>query len=406
MPLPNQLLTRTHSDRVVDKIDVYDHEKRLESELRKLDRSDIIEKNKQLILDFRKQLIAEGISIGRQAKVIHILLTLSKNIKKTFDTLNKDDVVNLVGFIETQKWTAWTKHDYKVILKSFFKWLKDSKDYPEEAAWIKSPCPKNSLLANQILTEEEVKRMVEVATNPRDKAFIFVLYESGCRIGELVTIRMKDVEFDEYGAFLNVTGKTGPRRVRIIKSVPLLTVWLNCHKDSKNPNTPLWVKLNNPRIEFLTMPTVRSFLKKVVRKAGIRKRVYPHLFRHSRATYLASQISESLLKKHMGWVQNSDMPATYVHLSGQELDKALLKASGIQVGEKPKEEKLNIIQCPRCRNDNSAGSKYCFSCGLCFDLKTAIEIDETKKKVNELLDALVKNPEKLETLLKLIQSKS
>lgn len=232
--------------------------------------------------------------------------------------------------------------------------------------------------------------MVEVATNPRDKAFIFVLYESGCRIGEILTLRMKDLEFDEYGAFLNVNGKTGSRRVRIIKSVPLLNIWLNCNKYSKNPDAPLWVKLNDPKMEFMTCHAFRSLLKNVVRKAGINKRIYPHLFRHSRATHLASQISESLLKQHMGWTQSSNMTATYVHLSGQELDKALLKASGVQISDKSKEDKLNIIHCPRCRNDNSAGSKYCFSCGFCFDLKIAIEIDETKKKVNELLDTLVK----------------
>lgn len=390
---------------MADRIDIYNFEKKLKSVLRRLDGSDIIQSNKELILDFHKQQIAEGIGVGRQAKITQVLWALSRNIKKPFDTLDKDDIIDLVGFVETQKWSAWTKHDYKVILRKFFKWLRNSKDYPDEVSWIKAPYPKNTLRANQLLTEEEIKRMVEVATNPRDKAFIFILYESGCRIGELLTVRIKDVEFDEYGAFLNVTGKTGPRRVRIIKSVPLLTIWLNCHKYSKNPNAPLWIRLNNPEMKFMATPTVRSFLKKVVRKAGIDKRVHPHLFRHSRATHLASQIPESLLKKHMGWVQNSDMTATYVHLSGQELDKALLKASGIRIGDKPKEDKLKIINCSRCGNDNSAGSKYCFSCGLCFDLKTAIEIDETKKKVNELLDALLKNPEKLEVFMKLIQSK-
>ncbi|MDH5266325.1 MAG: site-specific integrase [Candidatus Bathyarchaeota archaeon] len=286
---------------MAEKIDIYDWEKKLKSVLRRLDDSDIIQKNKELILDFHKQQIAEGIGVGRRAKIIQVLWVLSKNIKKSFDTLDKDDIIDLVGFIETQKWSAWTKHDYKVILRKFFKWLRNSKDYPDEVSWIKASYPKNTLRANQLLTGEDIKRMVEVATNPRDKAFIFILYESGCRIGELLTVRIKDVEFDEYGAFLNVTGKTGPRRVRIIKSVPLLTIWLNCHKYSKNPNAPLWIRLNNPEMKFMATPTVRSFLKKVVRKAGIEKRVHPHLFRHSRATHLASQIPESLLKKHMGW---------------------------------------------------------------------------------------------------------
>jgi len=387
-----------------EKVDLYNYQKRLSSELAKLDSPTFIERNRQLILDFRRQMVAEGIGTSRQIKVIWMLRKWSMLCNKPFDALDKDDIIDLVGLIECQGWSKWTKHDHKMMLRKFFKWLKNSENYPKEVSWIRAAIPRNELMSNQLITEEEIKKMVEVATNPRDKALLFVLYESGCRIGELLSLRIGDVEFDEYGAILNVDGKTGKRRVRIIRSVPLLNLWLNCHKDSKNQDSFLWVSLYDPKLSYLTPSAVRSFIRKAVARAGIKKRVYPHLFRHTRATHLASQITESLLKKHMGWTQSSNMPATYVHLSGQELDKALLKASGIQLNEEKKEDKLNVIQCPRCRNDNSAGTKYCFSCGFCFDIKIAIEIDETKKKVNELLDALVSRPEKLAVLLKLIQS--
>lgn len=387
--------------------EVYNYPRTLERELAKLRANSLGKKNSEIVLRFYRQLVAEGLGIARQIKYLYTLRRIASLLKRSFKETTKDDIIDFVAKIEQQEYSEWTKRDYKIILKRFYKWLRGcEEEYPAEVRWIKvgHNIP-NTLQKKDLLTIDDIERIANSARNLRDKAFMWVYFESMRRLGEILTLRIGDVEFDEHGAFLNVTGKTGPRRVRIIKSVPLLTIlWLNCHRYSKNPNAPLWVRLNNPEMKFMATPTVRSFLKKVVRKAGIDKRVHPHLFRHSRATHLASQIPESLLKKHMGWVQNSDMTATYVHLSGQELDKALLKASGIQIGEKPKEDKLNIIKCSRCGNDNSAGSKYCFPCGLCFDLKTAIEIDETKKKVDELLDALVKNPEKLEVLIELLQS--
>ena len=45
--------------------------------------------------------------------------------------------------------------------------------------------------------------------DPRDKAFIMTLWESGCRVGEILALRIRHVAFDEYGAILRVSGKTG-----------------------------------------------------------------------------------------------------------------------------------------------------------------------------------------------------
>ena len=56
------------------------------------------------------------------------------------------------------------------------------------------------MLPEELLTEEEVKRLAEAAENPRDRDFILTLYESGCRVGELISLRLKHVQFDNYGA--------------------------------------------------------------------------------------------------------------------------------------------------------------------------------------------------------------
>jgi len=65
-----------------------------------------------------------------------------------------------------------------------------------------------------MLTEAEVELLISKALNPRDKALIALLADSGLRIGEALKLRVKDIYFDDYGAFLIAPeGKTGARRV-------------------------------------------------------------------------------------------------------------------------------------------------------------------------------------------------
>ena len=86
--------------------------------------------------------------------------------------------------------------------------------------------------------------MVECATNLRDKALILVLYEPGCRIGEILSLRIRNVQSDEYGAVLIVSGKTGDRRVSIISSSPKLSLWIENHPLKEDLDAPLWVSFS------------------------------------------------------------------------------------------------------------------------------------------------------------------
>ena len=104
------------------------------------------------------------------------------------------------------------------------------------------------------------------------------------------------------------------------------------------------------RHEPLNYEGARALFRRLARKTGLRKRVYSHLMRHTRATELANVLTEAQMKEYLGWVQGSDMPSVYVHLCGRDVDNALLRAHGITVTEesKPKME-LTMTTCPRCR---------------------------------------------------------
>jgi len=360
------------------------------------------------IMKLVDHLLAKGISKQRTVKYINHLAVLARMVDKPLEKLDKKDMENLICRINEANYAESTKHDIKVIVKKYFQWLKgcneDEHEYPEEVRWIKTVLRQKRLLPEALLTGEEVKMLVEATENQRDRALILTHYESGCRIGETLSLRILNVAFDQYGAVLIVDGKTGPRRVRVVAAAPALASWLSIHPQRNDPNAPLWVGVGTVgRHEPLNYEGARALFRRLARKTGLKKRVYSHLMRHTRATELANILTEAQMKEHLGWVQASDMPSVYVHLSGRDVDNALLRAHGITVSQedKPKME-LTSTTCPRCKQKAGPEVQFCPSCGMALSLKAAVRLEEERDKADQIMDLLMKDDDVRKIILRKI----
>ena len=336
--------------------------------------------SRELILKFHRDLLAEGLSELRVVKYLRLLRRLAMWLGKDFRDAKEEDIRSLVARIEQSSYKEWTKQNYRVALKKFYRWLNGGKD-PEVTAWIKTTLRGNSSkLPEELLSEDEVKAMIDATPHARDKALIAVLWDAGLRIGEAGSLQIKHVVFDDYGAVLVVRGKTGMRRVRVIWAVPYLMNWLEQHPLRDDPEAPLWVKIWGGRAEAMNYYAMRKQIRMAAERAGIKKRIHPHLFRHSRATYLAKHLTEAQMKEYLGWVQSSDMAAVYVHLSGRDVDKALLRLHGYEVEEE--DDKPRIHKCPRCRKINPGSATFCQHCGAVLTLQAALEQEMVLEELN------------------------
>jgi len=372
-------------------------------ELKRLMNSSLPIKTKKQIEEFGQMRLAKGSTKLRVVKCMWCIRIMSAWLNKDFKKATKNDLLNLISTIDMKSYSEYTKYDFKVVLKMFYKWLLgNDEEFPEVIKWMKPKLKASKhKLPEELLTPEEVNQLANATTNPRDKALVLVLYESGCRIGELLYLKLKNVHFDKYGAILRVSGKTGDRRIRIIASVQILTLWLQEHPDKDNPNSPLWpARLGHYKPEPCSYPSLLTMLKRAAKRAKIRKRIYPHLFRHSRATSLANKLTEAQMKEFFGWTQDSGMAATYVHLSGRDVDSALLQMYSLKEKPEEKQQKLDIRFCPRCKEKNSPTQSFCGKCGSPFDEQLILE--DPNKKPNDLMNALIKDPEVKEVLLRKI----
>lgn len=362
--------------------------KYLESLIERIKKGEVFRKeNQKILLDFFSLLIGKGLSYNRILRYLFVFKLMEKFSQKPFVEWEREDVIKFLEGMNKKNYSAWTIYTTKAVLKKFFQWLRGYEEgYPEEVSWIKLSKKKNNL--PEILTKDEIKKLIDSCDNIRDKALISVLYESGARDGEILNMKVGDVYFDEYGCVIIVSGKTGMRRIRLVSSAPLLGQYLEEHPFKDDPKYPLWISLaSNKKYKPLGYQSVRAILRKLAKKSGIKKRLYPHLFRHSRATHLAKVLTESQLKEMFGWTQSSGMASVYVHLSGRDVDNAILEIYGLK---KKKEEGEKVIKCPRCGEINEIGAKVCWKCGFVLDPEFAKKMEERKKKEEDFVYKVIR----------------
>lgn len=388
----------------------YDWNKRLEMELNRLQgkfqrkekKAELeklpvaSQKEQKIILDFVDDCKAEGLSYARICYYLQALRLMKRYVSKDIDTLTKQDMKKFMAQIESSDYGEWSKQGFRIAMKKFYRWLYTEKkgqklrqgEYPEIVEWINTTMKESKKkLPEATLNEDDVKLLIENTENLRDKALIMLLWDSGCRISELLNLQLKDLNFDEHGATIVVEGKTGARRVRLIPSVPYLANWKENHPLKNEPKAHLFVGLGTKNFhKRLAYSTIECMLRKLKDKSGIKKRINPHAFRHARATFYASRVPESVMKEAFGWTQKSQMVATYVHLSGKEVDRRILEAQGVKGEEKKEESKLTPKKCPRCEMMNPATANFCNRCNSPLDLKTALEQDQ---KIREMVEKII-----------------
>lgn len=351
---------------------------------------------------FRDEESALGRSIKTTSTKFQSLKSIGEFLKKPFEDATKEDFIKYLASIRT-KYKQGTFTLISVHLKSFYQWLHGYKKgtYPDCVDWIKTSSNTNHRELYQILTQEEVLKIVSNAYGLRNKALIMILYDTAMRSNEALSLRIKDIHFNGVGGHVTIPiSKTKTRKVPLIDSLPYLKQYIdNEHPDNQNPEAWLFVNVYNTRHmgEKLDRHGAYLMIKRSAERAGIKKNVTLHLFRHTKLTEWAGILKEQELKQLAGWTRSSKMAETYVHLQDEDIGNKLLEAKGvIEKKNKEVENKLLPKRCidRMCDEINPATSKYCHKCHKPLDinaiLETNKEIDELKKMVKALGEMVLK----------------
>ena len=211
------------------------------------------------------------------------------------------------------------------VVNSFLLWAKAE----GEKVVGKTPVVKTPKRVLDVLTRDEVKAMENTAQTERDKLIVRILADTGMRNGELVGLRVGDLIEQNHEYKLRVRGKGDKER---LVSIPKLGLRIKRFIRSRRTDLAtdrLFVGLRRRpggEYERLTESGVQQVIRTLAQNAGITKRVYPHLLRHSFATWYLTQGGDSvMLMNLLGHTSLTMISRVYTHFSTSDEYRALAK---------------------------------------------------------------------------------
>jgi len=245
------------------------------------------------------------------------------NRKIKLDKVNVDILTSYIAWLNIKFSKRSLARNISAI-RTFFKFLVSEgiiQDNPSRLLEL----PKMSRILPDVLNHDEIKLLLNQPSSStyigiRDKAMLELLYASGLRVSELINLRVNDINLNI--GYIKVMGKGSKERFIPIgeKAIDAVKEYISKARirlDKKRGSPYLF--LNNRGKPF-SRQGFWKLLKYYANKAGIRKRITPHIIRHSFATHLLENGAD--LRSVQMMLGHADISTTQIYT---HVDKSYLK---------------------------------------------------------------------------------
>ena len=178
------------------------------------------------------------------------------------------------------------------------------------------PRPRREKKLPEILSKQEVKRLIDSVENLKHRTALMVMYSGGLRIGEVVKLQVKDIDSDRMLIRIE-QGKGKKDRYTILSPVALLSLrryWKYYRPIGK------WLFEGANRIDPWSIRSLQQVFKRAIKKAGIEKKVSSHILRHSFATHLLEQGVDILTIQTLLGHSQLQTTSKYLHVRQSRLN--------------------------------------------------------------------------------------
>ena len=222
----------------------------------------------------------EGASDETMCNYMMRLKEFFRQMDKPLEDITANDVrVFLYTYQKEHHICNRTLDSIRSVLGSFFSWASGEGYIQKNVMLVVKPI-KYEKREREALTEYELELLRAACHTLRDEAMVEVLYSTGCRVTELVRLDLADVSFEKGEVML--FGKGSKHRKSYLTAHAMLA--LKKYLDSRTDDSPaLFVKERIPNTR-MSKAGIEKVIGQLGKKAGIQRRVYPHLIRHTTAT--------------------------------------------------------------------------------------------------------------------------
>ncbi len=231
-------------------------------------------------------------------------------VKKYPGEVTEDDAKRYIAYLMAElKYSPGSINLALSSLKFFYNEILQNRAFNA----VKAPKPEKRLPT--VLTKDEIKRVLNAATNPKHRLLIEFMYSSGLRVSECVGLKTDDLDLNEKIGKIR-HGKGNKERYIILSEnlIKHLGEYLSNKKD-KNPY------IFSIRDSHITTRQAQKVVKEAAKRAGIKKRVFCHALRSSFATHLLEAGTDIRIIQELLGHSNLSTTQIYTKVSTQQLKK-------------------------------------------------------------------------------------
>lgn len=257
-----------------------------------------------------------GTAVAVQTKV---------ELDKALLSIDVNMVRSYLALLNDRKYSKSTIARKLATLRSFYKFLvKRGSIQSNPVTAVRTP--KQDKKLPRFLEYDEVKKLLETPPmdgwlGARDRAILEVLYSTGIRVSELVSLNMEDIDF--LGEVVHVRGKGKKERITPISSSALQVIQHYLEYRNKraqnNPNFDPKVLFVNKHGKRLSTRSVRRKMDKYLKMAGLDPAISPHTLRHSFATHMLNNGADLRSVQELLGHQSLSTTQVYTHLTTKKL---------------------------------------------------------------------------------------
>jgi len=250
---------------------------------------------------------------------------------KPWTAFDRQSILSYLTNLKERRYAATTVARKVAAIKSFFSFLateglvkeNPTRDVPSPRVGKSLPKPISITQARQLLEETEKRATPEAK---RDKAMLHLLYASGMRVSELVSLNMSDVDTD--GGYVRCFGKGGKERLIPIHSqaVAALKEYISQGHPRLKAGDGEEALFLNRRGERLTRQGMWQILKGYAKAAKLGVDITPHTLRHSFATHMLSGGADLRSVQELLGHANISTTQVYTHLTTEHIRRAYEKS--------------------------------------------------------------------------------
>ena len=261
--------------------------------------------------------IERGLSKNTVDGYYRDLAAFFEYVKKPYKKIEKKDITNYIMYISKDK-NSKTVNRHIVSIRNYFKYLSRngliSKNPCDDIVGLKMP-----KTVPHVLYEDEINKLLDIkcenALDYRNKAMLELMYSSGLRVSELLSLEVNDIDFE-----MNVVrcfGKGSKERIVPLDDIATIALknYINVYRNTLLKNKSSNLLFLNAHGNSLSRQGFFKILKEIALEKGINKELSPHTIRHSFATHLINHGADLRSVQTLLGHENIKTTQIYTHIS-------------------------------------------------------------------------------------------